>query len=68
MNLICFLFGHKSKQYLQVTESDPKGYWTDEDNPGMLITKIISTFFLCRRCYQRYKQNETFMKKSNEEN
>lgn len=57
MNLICKLLGHKAKQYLQVSDCPQGVEWFEN---GKRITKKFHTYFLCSRCYQRYKQTETY--------
>lgn len=57
MNLICKLMGHKSKQYLQVSETPVTGEWIDS---GKKVTKKIHTYFLCSRCHHRFRQSEIY--------
>jgi hypothetical protein len=68
MNLLCLIAGHKSKQYLQVDESElPSQKFIDKFcDENVKITRRIATFFLCQRCYQRYKQTEYFVKQEDE--
>jgi hypothetical protein len=64
--IICILFGHKYKKFLEVVESNSSGEpWNYN---GKNINKKISTFFLCSRCLSRHKHNESFIKDNNLEN
>lgn len=65
MKLICFLLGHSMNEYLQTTETSPIGEWIED---GKIVTKKVSIFFNCKRCLQRYKRTETFVKEKENEN